>query len=281
MDSLLAKAGSGVATFSLPDSAGVSAQTAGETLVSRYNDLESVSALLEAHPGQVAAILVEPVAGNMGLVPPSLGFLSGLRDLCDRYGALLILDEVMTGFRVAAGGAMERFQVRPDLAIMGKVIGGGLPVGAYGGRQDLMEMVAPLGPVYQAGTLSGNPLAMAAGYAALGQLGEAAYQQLEDRGTRLQAGLIEEAAKAGVPAQVQRVGSMISIFFTKTPVVDFESAQTTDKALFARLFHALLARGIYLPPSALEAWFFTLKHSEEDIQRTIDAFGSALVEVSR
>jgi glutamate-1-semialdehyde 2,1-aminomutase len=278
VDSLLAKAGSGVATFSLPDSAGVPAETASDTLVAPYNDAAAVEALLKANEGQVAAIFVEPVAGNMGLVPPAEGFLEELRKLCDKSGALLILDEVMTGFRISAGGAMERFGVKPDLAIMGKVIGGGLPVGAYGGRKDLMELVAPLGPVYQAGTLSGNPLAMAAGWAALQNLDAKAYDRLEALGQRLEKGLEAAASNAGVAAQVQRVGSMISVFFTDRPVVNFASAQTTDKALFARVFHAMLERGYYLPPSALEAWFLTLQHSENDIDRTAEAFEASLRE---
>lgn len=277
-DSLLAKAGSGVATFSLPDSAGVPKEVAAGTLVTPYNSLAGVSEALEANKGEVAAVLVEPVAGNMGLVPPLPGFLEGLRKLCDVHDTLLILDEVMTGFRVAPGGAMDLYCIRPDLAIMGKVIGGGLPVGAYAGRKDLMEMIAPLGPVYQAGTLSGNPLAMAAGYAALTHLGPAAYAEMERIGTRLQTGLNVASQAAGVSAQVQRVGSMISIFFTEKPVTDFAAAQTTDRALFGRLFHELLGRGVYLPPSALESWFFTLSHTDAEIDRTLTAYEDSLRE---
>jgi glutamate-1-semialdehyde 2,1-aminomutase len=279
IDPLLAKAGSGVATFGLPDSAGVPESTTQSTLPARYNDLDHVRKLFEANPGEVAAILVEPVAGNMGLVPPDPDFLPGLRSLCDEFGSLLVLDEVMTGFRLARGGASERFEIQPDLMMMGKVIGGGLPVGAYGGRRDLMEMIAPMGPVYQAGTLSGNPLAMAAGLAALSQLTDDAYGRLEGLGERLERGLILACETAGVAAQVQRVGSMISVFFTEMPVRDFADAGTTDRALFGRLFHALLARGVYLPPSALEAWFLTLAHSDEDIDRTVEAFEEALIEV--
>lgn len=279
VDSLLAKAGSGVATFGLPDSAGVPKETTAGTLVARYNDLADVERLLTSHLGEVAAVLVEPVAGNMGLVPPTPEFLPGLRRLCDAHGALLVMDEVMTGFRVAPGGAAERYEVAGDIAVMGKVIGGGLPVGAYGGRRDLMELVAPLGPMYQAGTLSGNPLAMAAGYAALTNLTPEVYERLEGLGERLQKGLKLATETAGVEAQVQRIGSMISVFFTEMPVRDFADAQTTDKALFGRLFHALLNRGVYLPPSALEAWFINAAHTEEEIDRTVEAFEEALQEV--
>lgn len=276
LDPLLAKAGSGVATFGLPDSAGVPLEAARGTLTARYNDLDSVRALLEANPSEIAAVLIEPVAGNMGLVPPAPGFHEGLRELCDQHGCLLVIDEVMTGFRVARGGATARYGLRPDLVVMGKVIGGGLPVGAYGGRRDLMEMIAPVGPVYQAGTLSGNPLAMAAGHAVLSRLDEAAYERLETLGARLQHGLESVLGGAG---QVQRVGSMISVFFTDGPVKDFDDAQRTDKALFGRLFHALLKRGVYLPPSALEAWFLNLGHDEGLIDRTVEAFGEAWREV--
>jgi glutamate-1-semialdehyde 2,1-aminomutase len=279
VDSLLAKAGSGVATFSLPDSAGVPGSVAEMTVLARYNDLGHVAEQFEAHPDAIAAVLVEPVAGNMGLVPPDPGFLEGLRKLCTDHGGLLVMDEVMTGFRVAPGGACERYSIRPDLVCMGKVIGGGLPVGAYGGRRDLMELVAPIGPVYQAGTLSGNPLAMAAGYAAITQLQPEVYDRLEEVSSRLERGLKLAAEAAFVPAQVQRVGSMISVFFTEMPVRDFDDATTTDRELYARLFHALLKRGVYLPPSALEAWFLTAMHTEEDIDQTVDAFEDALREV--
>jgi glutamate-1-semialdehyde 2,1-aminomutase len=286
VDALLAKAGSGVATFGLPDSAGVPRSVTEGTLIAPYNDLAAVQALFEANPGEISAVLVEPVAGNMGCVPPwafqsdrdgrAPTFLAGLRELCTKYGALLVFDEVMTGFRIAKGGACERFGIVPDLVCMGKVIGGGLPVGAYGGRRDLMEMVAPAGPVYQAGTLSGNPLAMAAGLAALQGLGEEQYEQLEATGGRLEAGLKQAAPKA----QVQRVGSMISVFFADQPVTNFTQAKASDTAFFGRLFHALLRRGVYLPPSALEAWFINLAHSDEDIDRTVEAFGEAVCEVA-
>lgn len=281
IDPLLAKAGSGVATFGLPDSAGVSKDAALSTLTARYNDLANVRGILEANLGEVAAIVVEPVAGNMGLVPPEPEFLSGLHELCDKHGSLLILDEVMTGFRVDRGGASARFGVKPDLMMMGKVIGGGLPVGAYGGRKDLMEMIAPLGPVYQAGTLSGNPLAMAAGIAVMSKLTEEFYQKIECVGERLQRGLESVTLNAGVSASVQRVGSMISVFFTDGPVRNFAGADQTDKAFFGRLFHALLARGVYLPPSALESWFINASHTDGMVDQTILAFESALVEASR
>ncbi len=279
-DCLLAKAGSGVATLGLPDSAGVPPGAAQDTLVARYNDFERVRELLDANREQVAAILVEPVAGNMGVIPPVLGFLEGLRNLCDLHGALLVFDEVMTGFRVARGGAAELFAIRPDLYCFGKVIGGGLPVGAYGGRRELMSQIAPSGPVYQAGTLSGNPLAMAAGYAALSHLHEDSYGRLERLGARLERGLAQAGAVANVPIQVQRVGSMISAFFTGSGVGNFEDANRTNKALFARLFHVMLQRGFYLPPSSLESWFLTLAHTEDDIDRTLDAFVESLREIT-
>jgi glutamate-1-semialdehyde 2,1-aminomutase len=277
VDALLAKAGSGVATFGLPDSAGVPADVTHGTLVARYNDIAHVRELLNANP-DVAAVMVEPVAGNMGLVLPKLGFLRELAEAARQAGALLVFDEVMTGFRVARGGAAERFGITPDISIMGKVIGGGLPVGAYGGRRDLMELVAPLGPMYQAGTLSGNPLAMAAGMAALNTLTPDLYAHLESHGARLETGLREATVSAGVPAQIYRMGSMISMFFTAEPVTDFESAQTTDRAFYGRLFHELLRRGIYLPPSALESWFFTATHTISIIDQTVDVFADALRE---
>lgn len=278
-DSLLAKAGSGVATLELPpDAQGVPPGVAADTLVARYNDASHVENILRANNEQVAAVLVEPVAGNMGCVPPKAGFLQELRRLCTQHGALLIVDEVMTGFRIAPGGATELYDLHPDLVCMGKVIGGGLPVAAYAGRRDLMEMVAPCGPVYQAGTLSGNPLAMAAGSAALGELTESVYDKLESLGSRLEIGLRSACQEARVGARVQRVGSMISVFFNDHPVRNFDDAQRSDKKLYGKLFHALLARGVYLPPSALESWFITTAHTPKDIDRTAEAFEAALKE---
>ena len=278
-DSLLAKAGSGVATFGLPDTEGVPTTVAADTLVARNNDAAHVSEILNANAGQVAAVLVEPIAGNMGCVPPDGTFLHDLRKLCTEHGTLLIIDEVMTGFRVSRGGATELYDLQPDLICMGKVIGGGLPVGAYAGRRELMEMIAPVGPVYQAGTLSGNPLAMAAGAAALELLDLNVYETLESLGWRLEEGLQRACEDAHTPAQVQRVGSMISVFFNDQPVRNFDDAQRSDKAFFGKLFHALLEKGVYLPPSALEAWFLTAAHSEEDIDQTIEAIAASLKEI--
>jgi glutamate-1-semialdehyde 2,1-aminomutase len=266
-DSLLVKAGSGGATFSLPDSLGVPGALARLTITVPFNDLESVRRVMEARGREVAAIIVEPVAGNMGVVPPARGFLQGLRDLCDRYGALLIFDEVITGFRVAPGGAQALYGVRPDLTCLGKIIGGGLPVGAYGGRRELMEHVAPLGGVYQAGTLSGNPLAVAAGLATLKALeGPAVYARLENLGRGLQEGLEAAARKAGVPLTVNRVGSMVTAFFTDLPVTDYASAKRSDTRRYAAFFHGMLRRGVFLAASQFEAAFVSLAHSEALIE---------------
>jgi glutamate-1-semialdehyde 2,1-aminomutase len=278
-DSLLAKAGSGVATFGLPDTEGVPAGVVADTLVARYNDAGHVEEILNANLGEVAAVLVEPISGNMGCVPPVGTFLHDLRRLCTEHGTLFIIDEVMTGFRVARGGATVLYDLHPDIVCLGKVIGGGLPVGAYAARRELMNLIAPVGPVYQAGTLSGNPLAMAAGAAALEHLGASVYENLELLGWQLQDGLQRACSEAGISAQVQRIGSMISVFFTDQPVKDFTDAQKTNKELFGKLFHALLERGVYLPPSALEAWFLTAAHTEEDIERTVFAFGDSLKEI--
>ena len=283
-DAFLVAAGSGAATLGVPSSPGVPPSVTAHTLVAPYNDLDAVAELFRAHGDEIAAVFVEPIAGNMGLVPPVPGFLPGLRELADRHGALLVFDEVMTGFRVAWGGAQELLGVRPDLTTFGKVIGGGLPVGAYGGRGELMERIAPAGPVYQAGTLSGNPLAVAAGRAALDALaadGGAAYATLERAGARLQAGLEEAAVRRGVPCRVQRVGSMLGLFFTDRPVVSIADVDASDRDLFARVFHALLDRGVHLPPSAYETLFVSLAHGDDEIDRTVEAFDAALGDAAR
>lgn len=273
-DAMLVKAGSGALTGGAPDSAGVPADIAADTLTASYNDLASVEALLLANPGQVAAVIVEPVAANMGVVPPQPGFLQGLRQLCDRHGSLLIFDEVITGFRLAPGGAQEYFGVRADLVTYGKIIGGGMPVGAYGGSRKLMELVAPLGPVYQAGTLSGNPVAMAAGLAQLRILSSTPgiYADLERKGAALEAGL--KQALAGMPAQVNRVGSLLTVFFTSQPVTGYDQARSSDLALYSRWYRGLLAQGIYTAPSQFEAMFLNHAHTDEDIQRILAAAGN-------
>lgn len=272
-DSMLVKAGSGALTGGAPDSAGVPAEIAGDTLTANYNDLSSVEALMKANPGQVAAVIVEPVAANMGVVPPQPGFLQGLRRLCDESGALLIFDEVITGFRLAPGGAQEYFGVRADLVTYGKIIGGGMPVGAYGGSRKLMEQVAPLGPVYQAGTLSGNPVAMAAGIAQLRILNSTPeiYENLERRGAMLEKGLKE--ALSGIPAQVNRVGSLLTVFFTENPVNSYEAARSSDLEQFRRWYLGLLEQGIYAAPSQFEAMFLCNAHTDEEVERIIDCAG--------
>ena len=271
VDSLLVKAGSGVATLGIPDTQGVPKAFCDTTIALPFNDAEAVERAFRAHGNRIAAVIVEPVAGNMGCVPPLPGYLEALRDITARFGALLVFDEVMTGFRVAFGGAQQRYGIRPDLTTLGKVIGGGLPVGAYGGRKDIMSKVAPVGPVYQAGTLSGNPLAVAAGLAMLRYLKRhpEVYGQLEGRAAELCA-----TAPAGVA--VNRVGSMFTWFFTDQQVTDYESAKRSDTARFGRFFRAMLERGIYLAPSQFEAAFVSAAHSEEDIRETIAAAGEAL-----
>ena len=265
-DSLLVKAGSGGATFGVPDSLGVPPALAALTLTVPFNDLDAVRRQLEAHPEQVAAVIVEPVAGNMGVVPPAPAFLAGRRDLTARNGSLLIFDEVITGFRVAWGGAQARFGVRPDLTCLGKIIGGGLPVGAYGGSRRIMERVSPLGGVYQAGTLSGNPLAVAAGLATLRALQTpGTYERLEALGARVERDVVEAARAAGVPVTVNRVGSMLTVFFTDGPVTDYSSAKRADTARYARYFHAMREGGVFLAPSQFEAAFVSLAHRDEDL----------------
>jgi glutamate-1-semialdehyde 2,1-aminomutase len=271
-DSLLVKAGSGALTFGNPDSAGVPAAFTQHTLVVPYNDPEAVKAAFAANPGQIAGIIVEPVPGNAGLYLPQPGFLEFLRQITQTHGALLIFDEVMTGFRLAKGGAQERFGLTPDLSCFGKVIGGGLPVGAFGGRADIMDCLAPLGPVYQAGTLSGNPVAMAAGIAALEALeSNNAYAKLEQHGATLEAGLKEAAQAAGVPVQFNRCGSMFCGYFTSQPVHNLADAMKSDRTRFAKYFHGMLAKGIYLAPSQFEAGFLSTAHSDMDINRTVTA----------
>lgn len=276
-DSFLVKAGSGALTLGVPDSPGVPADLAQHTLNAEYNNLDSVRELLEQNPESVAVIIVEPVAGNMGVVEPKEDFLSGLRKLCDEFGVLLIFDEVMTGFRVAPGGAQQLYGVKPDLSCFGKVIGGGLPVGAFGGAADIMRHLSPLGPVYQAGTLSGNPLAMAAGLATLRLLqGETVYDQLEEKAVKLEEGLRVNIERLNAPIMMTRVGSMSCLFFTEENVTDFKTAKTSDTKRYGQYFHAMLERGIYLAPSQFEAAFLSLAHSDEDIERTIAANKDAL-----
>jgi len=271
-DALLVAAGSGVATLGIPGSPGVPEGTVADTIVAPYNDLGAVERALDAHGPDLAAIIVEPVAGNMGCVAPREGYLSGLRELATHAGALLVFDEVITGFRLATGGAQVLYGVKPDLTCLGKIIGGGLPVGAYGGRADIMEHVAPSGPVYQAGTLSGNPLAMAAGIATLDMLQRAGtYKRLDTLAARLHAGLLGAREEADVKVTINRVGSMIKLFFTPGPVVDYATAKKSDTALFARFFHGLLARGVYFPPAQFEAAFVSLAHTEGDIDTTVRA----------
>ena len=272
-DSMLVKAGSGALTGGAPDSAGVPAEMAADTLTARYNDAASVRSLFEANPGQVAAVIVEPVAANMGVVPPQPGFLEALRGLCDAYGALLIFDEVITGFRLSAGGAQRHYGVHADLVTYGKIIGGGMPVGAYAGSRKLMEQVSPLGAVYQAGTLSGNPVAMAAGLAQLEILenNPDVYTALERKGKRLQEGLQEIFRKAKVPAQVNRAGSILTVFFSKTPVTGYDQARACDLERFAKWYRGLLEHGIYAAPSQFEAIFLSAAHQEEDIDAILVA----------
>lgn len=265
-DSLLAQAGSGLATLGIPVSPGIPPSYTQETLVAPYNDLKAIENIFKNHTGEIAAVIVEPVAANMGVVPPKPGFLQELRQITEKDGSLLIFDEVITGFRVAYGGAQALYGVMPDLTCLGKIIGGGLPVGAYGGRREIMERVAPRGQVYQAGTLSGNPLAMTAGIETLKFLSAPdTYVQLEERSSQLADGLRHAAAGASVPVFISRVGSILTLFFTSKEVVDYESARSSDVGLYARFFNSLLAEGVYLPPSQFEAIFVSLAHSKEDI----------------
>jgi len=279
-DAFLVQAGSGALTLGTPTSPGVPEGAVASTLLARFNDLGSVERLIDRHVSRIAAILIEPVAGNMGVVLPEPGFLQGLRALCDRSGALLVFDEVMTGFRISRGGAQQTFGVRPDLTCLGKIIGGGLPVGAYGGRADLMDLVSPAGPVYQAGTLSGNPLAMAAGLWSLKRLTRGVYRRLSTMGEMLAVGLADAARRAQVPLRVNAIGSMVTPFFTAGEVRDLDSARAADTSAFATFFHAMLDGGVYLPPSQYESWFISDAHTQADIDQTIKAARRAMREVA-
>ena len=273
-DAFLIQAGSGAITFGAPNSPGVTQGTAKDTLLAQYNDLESVQAVFEQYPKEVAAIIIEPVAGNMGCIPPKEGFLEGLRQLCDQYGTLLIFDEVMTGFRLAPGGAQERLGIKADIATYGKVIGGGLPVGAFAASKEIMSHLAPEGPVYQAGTLSGNPLAMAAGLAMLNALKQDVpmYTRLDQKTERLHKGMEERISDSDLPYQINRFGSMISLHFTDAEVIDFTTATKGDNDLVKNYFHGMLSEGVYLPPSAYESYFLNDALSNEDIDYTLEAF---------
>ena len=276
-DALLVAAGSGATAHGVPDSAGVTRSLAQDTLVAQFNDTASVEAYFQAYPDQIACVIVEPVAGNMGVVPPQPDFLTGLREVTTRNGALLVFDEVITGYRVRYGGAQHLWDVTPDVTCLGKIIGGGLPVGAYGGRRDIMEKVSPLGPMYQAGTLSGNPLAMAAGGKTLQLLQRPGlYDELESKAQQLEQGLQRVFAEAETPLRVNRVGSMMTLFFTESDVTGWESVSALDRKGFARFFHRMLEEGVYLPPSPFEAMFVSTAHSEADIEATVEAAGRAL-----
>jgi glutamate-1-semialdehyde 2,1-aminomutase len=279
-DAFLVKAGSGALTLGTPTSPGVTRAASGDTLVADYNDLDSVQRVCSANRGRIAALIVEPIAGNMGVVPPTDGFLRGLRDICSAQGALLIFDEVISGFRASAGGAQGVTGVRPDLTCLGKIIGGGLPVGAYGGRADLMDLVSPAGPVYQAGTLSGNPLAMTAGLWSLDRLTPRLYRSLAALGRQLAAGLADAARAAGVPVQVNAFGSLLTPFFTRSPVKDYRSATTANVDRYAAFFRGMLTRGVYPPPSQFEAWFLSAAHSAWDVEYTIRMARDAMKEAA-
>jgi len=281
VDSLLVQAGSAATTLGVPSSPGVPAGCTQDTLLCRYNDIGQVADLLKQHEGQVAAIIVEPVAGNMGVVPGNPGFLEGLRVLASEQGVVLIFDEVITGFRLSYGGAQALLGIQPDLTILGKIVGGGLPVGAYGGRREIMQSISPTGPVFQAGTLSGNPLATAAGAATLRQLRDGkVYQRIEAAASRLAAGLHEAAQAAGIAHHLARVGSMMTLFFTPDPVTDYEAACRSDTTRFATWFWAMMNRGVYLPCSQFEAVFVSAAHTEADIDTTLAAVGEAMAEIA-
>jgi glutamate-1-semialdehyde 2,1-aminomutase len=272
-DSFLVSAGSGVATLGIQSVPGVTSAVANDTLSVPYNNLPAVEQLIAEYPDEIAAIIIEPVAGNMGCILPQPGFLEGLRSLCDTHGIIFIMDEVMTGFRLAKGGAQELFGIKADIVTFGKIIGGGMPVGAFAGKREIMEHIAPAGKVYQAGTLSGNPIAMIAGYTLLKTLQErpAIYTQLQDKTNQLVAGLREAFGAAGVVYQINHIGSMMSVHFAEYPIVDFTAASSANNELFKRFFHAMLERGVYLPPSAFESWFISHAITQEDIEFTIAA----------
>ncbi len=280
-DSFLIAAGSGALTFGVPDSAGVTKGTAKDTLIVPFNDLEAIEKLINGNKNEIAAIILEPVVGNMGCVPPQPGYLEGLRKICDEHNIVLIFDEVMTGFRLALGGAQERYNVKPDMTTMGKIIGGGLPVGAYGGKKEIMDCVSPVGPVYQAGTLSGNPLAMAAGLAMLKYLKQhpEVYSQIEGNTSLLVEGIGKQFKEAGVPHSINKVGSMFTLFFTDQQVISFDSAKTSDTALFARYFQAMSSRGVYLAPSQYEAMFISTSITEDVVSKILEANRAALKEL--
>ncbi|AIS51542.1 glutamate-1-semialdehyde 2,1-aminomutase HemL [Thermoanaerobacter kivui] len=282
-DSLLIKAGSGALTFGMPDSKGVTKEVAKDTIIARYNDIKMVEDIFKIYGENIAAVIVEPVAGNMGTVLPEEKFLKGLREITTKYGALLIFDEVMTGFRVSYSGAQGLYSVIPDITTLGKIIGGGLPVGAYGGREEIMRLVSPDGPVYQAGTLSGNPLAMAAGFETLKILSEdpALYEELDKKAEKLCNGLKESMVQNGIDVTINRVGSMMCMFFTKDEVKDYDSALKSNTALYAAYFREMLKRGVYLPPSQFETFFLSIAHTEEDIEKTIEASFEAAKIISK
>jgi glutamate-1-semialdehyde 2,1-aminomutase len=280
-DSLLVKGGSGMATFGVPDSAGVTSGSTADTLVAPYNDTESVRRMFEKFGDQIAAVIVEPIAANMGLIPPEPDFLRSLREITQGNGSVLIFDEVITGFRASYGGAQKLYGIRPDITCLGKIIGGGLPVGAYGGREEIMNLLAPLGPVYQAGTLSGNPLAMTAGIATLNEVRKRGFHaRLERSSSLLERGLLEAAAEADCPLRLNRVGSMLGLFFTEKDVVDYASAKSSDTQSYRAFFHSMLDQGIYLPPSNFETVFVSAAHSTSDITKTTNATKRAFIKTS-
>ncbi len=280
VDSLLVKAGSGLATFGIPASPGIPEELTAHTLNLPFNDPSAVEKAFKEYGEEIAGVIVEPIAGNMGVVLPKEGFLQFLRDITEKYGALLIFDEVITGFRVGLSGAQGKFGITPDLTCLGKIIGGGLPVGAYGGKKEIMELIAPEGPVYQAGTLSGNPIAVSAGLATLKELMKpGTYERLEAMGEMLEEGIKESLKKLGLPYRINRAGSMLTLFFTEKEVVDFQSALTSDTEKFATFWQKMLEKGIYLPPSQFEAWFVSLAHGEKEIEKTIKAVYEALKEM--